>query len=282
MNDDLPARSSRRGAARAAIVLATIAAAASASAADGPSFDCTRVTSQVNRMICASPELAARDRQLADHFNNMLGQAAFDAATLRREEARWLRDVRDACEDAACIAQAYDARDAELLRRSRHAASPAADGETQPFVVDAGLWTAARSLRGDACAAGEDLPPAAGYKPVPGALPVVYNGGVVRARRKLGADFAFLFDTRRGACRIVDVVALPPQSQAGNLLQCTVPADDGSSTPQSVGVGLRRAGQKAPIAYWEVDVASGQLVRQPLGVLGWSERVRCQEPETGE
>jgi uncharacterized protein len=264
------------------LVLSVSAACVSAHAADGPSFDCTRVSSQVNHMICASPELAARDRQLADHFNNMLGQPAFDPAALRREEARWLRDVRDACQDAACIAQAYDARDAELLRRSRHAASPAADGETQPFVVDAGLWTAARALRGNACGAGEDLPPAAGYKPVPGALPVVYNGGLVRARRKLGADFAFLFDTRQGGCRIVDVVVLPPQAQSGNLLQCAVAADDGSSTPQSVGIGLRRAGQKAPIAYWEVEVAAGQLVRQPLGVLGWSDRVRCQEPETGE
>jgi uncharacterized protein len=282
MNDDWLAYSRRRGVAHATIFLMAIATASSAAADYAPSFDCTRVTSQVNRMICASPELAARDRQLAEHFNNMLGQAAFDAATLRREEARWLHDVRDACEDAACIAQAYDARDAELLRRSKHAASPAADSETQPFAVDAGLWTAARALRGKACASGEDLPPAAGYKPVWGALPVVYNGGVVRARRKRGADFAFLFDTRQGNCRIVDVVALPPHILAGKLLQCVVPADDGSSTPQSMGVGLRRPGQRAPIAYWEVDIAGGQLVRQPLGVLGWSERVRCQEPETSD
>jgi uncharacterized protein len=282
MNFAFPTVARHRIAAPRRLALLALLPGVAAWAADGPSFDCTRVSSQVNRMICASPELAARDRQLADHFNNMLGQPAFDAATLKREEAHWLRDVRDACEDAACIAQAYDARDAELLRRSRRAASPAADSETQAFVVDAGLWTAARALRGDACASGEDLPQAAGYKPVPGALPVVYNGGVVRARRKLGADFAFLFDTRRGACRIADVVALPPQAQAGNLLQCLVPADDGSSTPQSVGVGLRRAGQRVPIAYWEVDIASAQLVRQPLGVLGWSERVRCQEPETGE
>lgn len=253
-----------------------------AQAADGPSFDCNRVTSQVNRMICASPDLSARDRQLAEHFRAMLGQPGTDGAALQRGEARWLRDVRDACQDAACVAQAYDARDAELLRHSKHAASPAADDETQPFVVDAGLWTAARALRGSVCASGDELPQSAGYGPVPGSLPVVFSASVVRARRRLGADFAFLLDTRQGACRIVDVVALPPHARAGNLLQCLVPADDGSGTPQSLGVGLRRPGQKAPIAYWEVDVARGQLVRQPLGVLGWSELVRCQEPETGE
>jgi len=268
--------------ARAWFALLVVACSASAWAADGPSFDCTRVTSQVNRMICNSPDLSARDRQLADHFRALLGRPGIDGAALKREEDAWLRDVRDACQDPACVAQVYEVRDAELLRRSRHAASPAADDETQPFLVDAGLWTGARSLRGSACATGEELPHTAGYGPVPGSLAVVYNGSLVRARRKSGADFAFLLDTREKACRVVDVVALPPHALAGNLLQCVVPADDGSSTPQSMGVGLRRAGQKTPMAYWEVDIARGQLVRQPLGVLGWSQRVRCQEPETGE
>ena len=272
----------RRTTARRLLAALAVTAPALAHAADGPSFDCARVTSTVNRLICASPDLSARDRQLADHFRALLGQPAVDGAALRREEAAWLRDVRDACADAECVAQAYAARDAELLRRSRHAASPAADDETRPFVVDAGLWADARALRGSVCGSGEELPLAAGYGPVPGSLPVISNGSVVRARRKLGADFAFLLDTRKGKCRIVDVVALPSHVQAGNLLQCTVPADDGSGATLSAGVGLRRAGQKAPIAYWEVDLARGLLVRQPLGVLGWAQTLRCQEPETGE
>ena len=265
-------------------VLALLGAAlpALAAAADGPSFDCARVTSQVNRTICASPDLSARDRELAAHFNAMLGQPGIDGAALRREEARWLHDVRDACQDAACIAQAYAARDAALLGRSRHAASPAADDETKPFAVDAALLADARALRGKACAAGEDVPRALGYVPVPGALPVVANGSVVLVRRRIEADFAFLLDTRHGTCRMVDVVALPPHAQAGNLLQCSVPADDGSAAPQSTGVGLRRAGQKLPIAYWEVDIAHDQFVRQPLGVLGWTQLLRCQEPEVGD
>jgi hypothetical protein len=126
------------------------------------------------------------------------------------------------------------------------------------------------------------VPRDAGYLPVAGSLPVVSNGSVVLVRRRIGADFAFLLDTRRGACRMVDVVALPPHAQSGNLLQCMVPPSDGTATPQSFGVGLRRAGQKAPIAYWEVDVAHGQFIRQPLGVLGWAQSVRCQEPEVGD
>ncbi len=253
-----------------------------AAAADGPSFDCTRVTSLVNRTICASPELSARDRDLAAHFDALLAQPGTDGAALRREEGRWLREVRDACPDAACIARAYAARDSELLARSRHSASPAADDETKPFAADAALLADARALRGKPCAAGADVPRDIGYLPVPGALPVVADGSVVLVRRRIDADFAFLLDTRRGGCRMVDVVALPPHAQVGNLLQCQVPAGDGSPTPLSVGVGLRRTGQKAPLAYWEVDIARGLLVRQPLGVLGWEASLRCQEPEVGD
>ena len=299
---------------RAVLALSASAFATMAQAAPGPSFDCARVTSQVNRTICASPELSALDRQLADHYRVLLAQSGDEAAALQREEVKWLHEVRDPCPDAACIAQAYAVWDAVLVARSRrlagaasaavnaapraaaglaprqaasappvrHGPSPAADAETQPFAVDAALLADARALRGHACASGEDVPRDAGYLPVAGELPVVANGSVVLVRRRIGADFAFLLDTRRNACRMVDVVALPARGQVGNLLQCVVPADDGSSTPLSAGVGLRRAGQKAPIAYWEVDVAHGQFIRQPLGVLAWSERVRCQEPEVGD
>ena len=302
---------------RAVLALSASAFATMAQAAPGPSFDCARVTAQVNRTICASPELSALDRQLADHYRVLLAQSGDEAAALQREEVKWLHEVRDPCPDAACIAQAYAVWDAVLVARSRrlagaasaavnaapgapvglaprqtpgaqtqppvrHGPSPAADAETQPFAVDAALFLDARALRGHACASGEDVPRDAGYLPVPGELPVVGNGSVVLVRRRIGADFAFLLDTRRNACRMVDVVALPARGQVGNLLQCVVPADDGSSTPLSVGVGLRRPGQKAPIAYWEVDVAHGQFIRQPLGVLAWSERVRCQEPEVGD
>jgi len=31
-----------------------------------------------------------------------------------------------------------------------------------------------------------------------------------------------------------------------------------------------------------VDAKNGKLIRQPLGVLGWSDKIRCTYPETGE
>ena len=302
-----------------AVLVSMACAGASLAHAAGPSFDCTRVTSRVNRMICASPELSALDRQLAEHYRVLLGQSGSDAPALQREEAQWLHEVRDPCPDVACIAQAYAVWDAVLLARSRRlegaagghvptpapsspglpatrppakaappapvhpvSPSPAAAAETQPFAVEPALMADTRALLGHACAAGEDVPQSAGYMPVPGALPVVSDGSVVLVRRHVGADFAILLDTRREGCRMADAVALPPHAQVGNLLQCEVPSDDGSATPLSAGVGLRRPGQQAPLAYWEVDIAHGRLIREPLGVLGWSARVRCQEPAVGD
>jgi len=261
---------------------AAFASLAHAAAGAGPSFDCAHVTGRVTKLICASPDLSARDRTLAEHYRALLAQPGTDAADLQREEARWLHDVRDTCPDEACIAQAYDVWNTLLLARSRRTASPAAEGETRPFAVDPALMDDARGLRGKACAPGEDVPRELGYLPVPGSLPVVGNGSVVLARQRIGAEFAVLLDTRRGSCRMVDVVALPPRAQAGPLLQCVVPSIDGSATPLSTGIGLRPRGQKAVLAYWEVDLADGVLRRQPLGVLGWSETIRCRQPEFGE
>ena len=279
MSFDIP---TERTCARAIVAFLAGTFASIAQAAEGPSFDCAHVTSHVNKTICASPELSTLDRQLAAHYRTLLAQSGSEAPALQREEAQWLREVRDPCPDAACIAQAYSVWDAVLQARSRRMASPAASAETQPFMVDPALMLDARSMLGKACASGQDVPRDAGYLPVAGSLPVVSNGSVVLVRRRIGADFAFLLDTRRGACRMVDVVALPPHAQSGNLLQCSVPPSDGTATPLSVGVGLRRPGQKAPLAYWEVDVAHGQFIRQPLGVLGWAQSVRCQEPEVGD
>ena len=319
-------RSTLRAVSRASAALIACALPVLAHAADGPSFDCARATSAINRMICASPDLSVLDRTLADHYRALLAQPGIDVAALQRDEARWLREVRNTCPDAACLTQAYEAWDAVLQARGRRAAimvsagdapaiatppvvaearrpdapvakprtvdpdrppvqvpaGPTTSAETRPFAVDPALLADARGLRGKPCASGEDVPRDVGYVPVPGSLPVIGNGSVVLARRRLDADFAFLLDTRRGACRMVDVVALPPAAQVSHLLQCVVPADDGTSTPRSVGVGLRRPGQKVPLAYWEVDVVHGQLIRQPLGVLNWGDAVRCQDPQVGD
>ena len=248
----------------------------------GPSFDCAKVHSQVNRMICASPELSALDRKLAADFDNTKHQGGIDGRQLQQDEDRWLATVRNRCDDEACLRRAYRQRDATLLDRSLYAASPAAYQQTRPFAVDPALLADARSFLGQPCSGSEDLPATAGYQPVAGYLPVIHAEGVALPRSKNGALFVFLLDTRNGGCRIAEVVSLPGRDEAASFLQCAVPADDGTAAPQSAGFGLRRKGQKSPLAYWEMDGSAAKLVRQPLDVLGWGDTIRCQQPETGE
>ena len=149
--------------------------------------------------------------------------------------------------------------------------------------VDPALLADARALRGHACASGEDVPRDAGYLPVAGRA-----AGGLRTAASCLSDVGSAPTSPSCSTPVATPAAwwtwwrCRTRGQVSDLLQCVVPADDGSSTPLSVGVGLRRPGQKAPIAYWEVDVAHGQFIRQPLGVLAWSDRVRCQEPEVGD
>ena len=51
--------------------------------AAAPSFDCAKVTSAVNKLICTSPELSALDAKLARDFDNTKFQAGIDAKALR-------------------------------------------------------------------------------------------------------------------------------------------------------------------------------------------------------
>jgi uncharacterized protein YecT (DUF1311 family) len=266
------------------LLLVTAAQASPAGAGtEGPSFNCAHVTSQVNRTICASPELSALDRKLASDFNNARYQGGSDGKALEAEEAAWLRDMRNRCADADCIRKAYEERDAKVLDESLHAASPAAYEETRPFAAPAATLAAARALVGRPCADhSEDLPPGAGFVAKNVYQPVISAGTVVLPRTKDGAWFAFLLDTRNNACRIADVVALPGPKEADAFLACYVPPDDGTANYQSSGFGMRRSGHKALAGYWEVDSKAATMTRQPLGVLGWDGKIKCNYPETGE
>jgi uncharacterized protein len=272
------------GLAAALAALACGRAALTQPAAAGPSFDCAHVTSQVNRTICATPDLAALDRQLSVVFGNMLGQASTDPKALGAEEAQWLKAMRNRCNDAACIRAAYQARIADLKDRSLRAASPAAYAETRPFPAPAALLAQARALIGKRCGgyiAASDGPQIPGFSRPPGFDAVIFDGAVAVVGAKAGARFVFLLASPIDNCRVADAAALPPAGPREAFLACSVPGD-GAATPESVGVGLRQIGKTTSTAYWEVDAQGGKLIRQPLGVLGWDHRLKCNYPEDGE
>jgi uncharacterized protein len=78
------------------------------------SFDCAKAQSRVEKAICANAEVSALDEHLARYYaaaRSTLGRAS---DCMRTDQMQWLRTVRDACTDAACLKNAYLNRLGEL------------------------------------------------------------------------------------------------------------------------------------------------------------------------
>jgi uncharacterized protein YecT (DUF1311 family) len=90
-----------------------------ASAPARPSFNCRYGRSSSERMICASPDLAAKDRQMSSIYYAAMASA--DAST--RSHLRRSRDAflsrRERCGSEACVAAAYNSRIAEIRSIAR-------------------------------------------------------------------------------------------------------------------------------------------------------------------
>jgi uncharacterized protein YecT (DUF1311 family) len=79
-----------------------------------PSFNCRYAKTSTEKMVCASPRLAAQDREMASHFYALMANA--DPATrahLRRSRDAFLAR-REQCRTEGCVISAYISRMAEL------------------------------------------------------------------------------------------------------------------------------------------------------------------------
>ncbi len=87
----------------------------SAPARANPSFDCGKAASAAEKAICASPDLAAFDRQLADAYSAALtGASPEDAAAIKAAQRQWLAERESCGADDACMTAAYRRRLAVL------------------------------------------------------------------------------------------------------------------------------------------------------------------------
>ncbi len=245
--------------------------------AAAPSFDCAKVTAQVNKMICASPELSALDARLANDFHNAKFQGGLNAKAMQAQEDAWLKNTRNACTTPACLKAAYQARDAAILDESLRAASPAAYDETRPFAADPARVAEAKALVGKSCTKmfSDRAAVFPGYTTPKGFQNALVQGGFVTPLEKGGARFGFLIlyqDDVSKSCTIADVAVLPDAAHANAFLQCDM------GDPDTYGFGMRLAGHKEVVGYWKE--VSGKLERQPIGVLGG--KITCHEMESGE
>jgi uncharacterized protein len=98
------------------------AIASSASAQDGPSFDCARASTWGEELVCSDPELARLDRRLQARFKAAVAVAEIgrpeDLANLRAEQRGWVKG-RDDCWKGQvprdCVEANYRHREAELI-----------------------------------------------------------------------------------------------------------------------------------------------------------------------
>lgn len=240
-----------------------------------PSINCKHAKNQAEQIICATPELAALDRELVNVLSNILYRTRYEVATMIWDEGHWQSEVRDACTNAACLKEVYEKRIQQLR-------SVAYD-ENRPFPVSDSLWAEARSYIGKSCTA--DLSTGLnGFEKVKGFHPVTARDAVVQVRAKQGTRFAFLLitkDDKSESCRIADVIALPSSTVANTFLACNI------SDRQSHGIGMRLIGERLPgfvkvLAYWEIDAQEGKLLRQPLAALGEEKSMHCNSPESRE
>jgi uncharacterized protein len=91
-------------------------------AAQGPSFDCSKARSRIDKSICADALLSALDRQVNDLFAVALTQTD-DQGDIKKEQRRWLR-TRDDCEDSICVKNSYEQRFNELATHTGHLPTP--------------------------------------------------------------------------------------------------------------------------------------------------------------
>jgi uncharacterized protein YecT (DUF1311 family) len=75
----------------------------------GPSFDCAKPTLDVEKRICSNPQLASADAELAAFYKRNLAAAGPNGDAIKQGQRAFVTK-RDACSDAACIAEAYRAR----------------------------------------------------------------------------------------------------------------------------------------------------------------------------
>lgn len=76
-------------------------------------IDCSKATSNADRLVCSNDRLAAAEEGMARAYRDALRRGV-DRDRLRSSQREWNQEVRDRCNDAACLERAYAERMSEL------------------------------------------------------------------------------------------------------------------------------------------------------------------------
>jgi uncharacterized protein YecT (DUF1311 family) len=80
--------------------------------AQAESYDCSKASTKVEKLICSDYDLSILDDDLSEAYVRALNHPLFKEQTIQGQR-QWLEE-RDACRDAECVEEAYEARLKEL------------------------------------------------------------------------------------------------------------------------------------------------------------------------
>jgi uncharacterized protein YecT (DUF1311 family) len=77
--------------------------------AASPSFDCAKASTDIERLICGSADLAQMDQRLSEVYKDAL-RCATDSNGVIASQREWVRSDRGGCGTEECLIEAYMAR----------------------------------------------------------------------------------------------------------------------------------------------------------------------------
>lgn len=95
-------------------IVSLFALLAVSGAVQAASFDCSKAASATEKLICTNARISDLDEHLGRYYSAARGELGRGSACLVSTQREWLRKVRNACKDAACLERAYLQRLAEL------------------------------------------------------------------------------------------------------------------------------------------------------------------------
>jgi len=114
----LSSRSATAACLRLLTVLCTASAAIATADTTKPTFDCSRVNSDIEALICGDPELAALDHKMDAVFKRAAArQSGADLKALTATQRGWIKGRNDcwkAQDKKSCVIESYNVRMVEL------------------------------------------------------------------------------------------------------------------------------------------------------------------------
>ncbi|MCE5244054.1 MAG: lysozyme inhibitor LprI family protein [Syntrophobacteraceae bacterium] len=105
---------------------------AAMNAARAAGFDCSKASTEAERLICSDQQLSALDDRLSEAWRQAWKKSA-DREALKKAQQEWIKNGRDVCQDVPCMQKAYETRIASLTNpEDQNSAQPQVQANTTP------------------------------------------------------------------------------------------------------------------------------------------------------